>query len=97
MYLLKIRPVAIPTNPQVFHTPSPKCLKMRAMKVANLSDDSLVIEFDLQEFRILSTALNSMCNGAHILDDLEERLSGAKDKAESLLISIRTLSSTLDR
>jgi len=70
---------------------------MWAMKVANLSDDSLVIEFDLQEFRILSTALNSMCNGAHILDDLEERLSGAKDKAESLLISIRTLSSTLDR
>jgi hypothetical protein len=67
------------------------------MRVASLSDKGLLIEVDLQELRILSTALNTVCNGGRILDDLEERLNGTKDKAESLLISIRALNSIFDR
>jgi hypothetical protein len=67
------------------------------MRVASLSDKGLLIEVDLQELRILSTALNTVCNDGRILDDVEERLSGTKDKAESLLISIRALNSIFDR
>jgi hypothetical protein len=67
-----------------------------AMRVASLSDTGLLIEVDLQELRILSTAMNTVCNG-HILDDLEERLTGTRDTAESLLISIRALCSIFDR
>jgi hypothetical protein len=67
------------------------------MRVASLSDRGLLIEVDLEELRILSTALNTACNCGRILDDLEERLSGTKDKAESLLISIRALNSIFDR
>jgi hypothetical protein len=67
------------------------------VRVAGLSDKGLLIEVDLQELRILSTALNTVCNRGRLLDDLEERLSGTKDKAESLLISIRGLNLIFDR
>lgn len=67
------------------------------MRAASLSDKGLLIEVDLQELRILGAALNTVCNSGHILDDLEERLSGTRDKAESLLISIRALNSIFDR
>ena len=67
------------------------------MRAASLSDTGLLIEVDLQELRILGSALNSVCNSGRILDDLEERLSGTREKAESLLISIRDLNSIFDR
>jgi len=67
------------------------------MRAASLSDTGLLIEVDLQELRILGTALNTVCNSERILDDLEERLSGTKEKAESLLVSIRGLNSIFDR
>jgi hypothetical protein len=67
------------------------------VRVAGLSDKGLLIEVDLQELRILSTALNTVCNRERLLDNLEERLSGTKDKAESLLISIRGLNLIFDR
>ena|ERR1700730_2536430 len=68
-----------------------------AMRTANMSETGLLIEVDVQELRILAAALSIMCNAAHILDDLEERLSGTKDKAETLLFSIRSLNSIFDR
>lgn len=67
------------------------------MRAASLSDKGLLIEVDLQELRILGTALNTVCNNGRILDDLEERLIGTREKAESLLISIRDLNSIFDR
>jgi hypothetical protein len=67
------------------------------MKVASLCDKGLLIEVDLQELRILNAALNSVCNGGQVLDGLEERLSGSRDKAETLLAYIRSLNSIFDR
>jgi hypothetical protein len=66
------------------------------MRETHLSDKGLRIEVDVEELRILAAALNLLCNGENILDDLEERLTGAKDKAENLLISIRSLNSLFD-
>jgi hypothetical protein len=66
------------------------------MRGAHLSDKGLRIEVDVEELRILATALNLLCNGKNILDDLEERFTGANDKAENLLISIRSLNSLFD-
>jgi hypothetical protein len=66
------------------------------MKTANISDTGLLLEVDAHELRILAAALSLVCNGGHILDDLEERLSGTKDKAETLLVSIRHLNSIFD-
>jgi hypothetical protein len=67
------------------------------MRAINLSDTGLLIEVDVQELRILTTALNVVCNGEHVLDDLEQKLSGTKDKAETLLASIRSLNFIFDR
>jgi hypothetical protein len=66
------------------------------MRDAHLSDTVIRIEVDVEELRILAAALNLLCNGENILDDLEERLIGAKDKSENLLISIRSLNSLFD-
>ena len=66
------------------------------MKTTNISDTGLLLEVDVQELRILAAALSMVCNAGHILDDLEERLSGTKDKAETLLVSIRYLNSIFD-
>jgi hypothetical protein len=66
------------------------------MRVANFSENSAVIEVDLQELKILGTALNALCNGGR-KDDLEEGLGGTREKAESLLISILSLNSLLER
>jgi hypothetical protein len=66
------------------------------MRAPHLSDTGIRIEVDVEELRILATALNLLCNGENILDDLEERLSGAKDKAENLLIAFRSLASLFD-
>jgi hypothetical protein len=67
------------------------------MRATNLSDKGLLIEVDVQELRILATALKVVCNGGHVLDDLEQRLSGTRDKAETLLVSLRSLNSIFDR
>jgi hypothetical protein len=67
------------------------------MRTVNMSETGLLIEVDVQELRILAAAMSMVCNAAHILDDLEERLSGTKDKAETLLFSIRSLNSIFDR
>jgi hypothetical protein len=67
------------------------------MRTIHLSDTGLLIEVDVQELRILATALNVVCNGGQVLDDLEHKLSGTKDKAESLLVSIRSLNFIFDR
>jgi hypothetical protein len=67
------------------------------MRAPNLSDTGVRIEVDVEELRILAAALNVICNDENILDDLEERLTGARDKAETLLISIRSLNSLFDR
>ena len=66
------------------------------MREAHLSDKGLRIEVDIEELRILAAALNLLCNGENILDDLEERLTGATEKAENLLISISSLNSLFD-
>lgn len=66
------------------------------MKAPHLSDTGIRIEVDVEELRILATALNLMCNREDNLADLEERLTGAKEKAEALLISIRSLASLFD-
>jgi hypothetical protein len=66
------------------------------MKTTNISDTGLVLEVDLQELRILAAAMSMVCNGGHVLDDLEEKLSGTKEKAETLLVSIRYLNSIFD-
>jgi hypothetical protein len=67
------------------------------MRTINLSDTGLLIEVDVEELRILAAALNVVCNGGHVLDDLEQKLSGTKDKAETLLVSIRSLNFIFDR
>ncbi|MGC1906591.1 MAG: hypothetical protein WA715_22425 [Candidatus Acidiferrum sp.] len=67
------------------------------MRTINLSDTGLLIEVDVQELRILAAALNVVCNGGHVLDDLEQKVSGTKDKAETLLVSIRSLNFIFDR
>jgi hypothetical protein len=67
------------------------------MRAANLSDSGLLIELDVQELRILAAALTALCNNGHVLANLEDRLSGANDKAETLLVSIRSLNSIFDR
>ena len=67
------------------------------MRAANLSDSGLLIELDVQELRILAAALTALCNNRYVLANLEDRLSGANDKAESLLVSIRSLNSIFDR
>jgi len=53
------------------------------MREAHLSDTGIRIEVHVEELRILADALNHLCNGENILDDLEERLTGAKDKSEN--------------
>jgi hypothetical protein len=67
------------------------------MRTAQVSDTGLLIEIDVQELRILAAALTKVCNDGHILDDLDERLDGSKDKAETLLFSIRSLNAIFDR
>jgi hypothetical protein len=67
------------------------------MRAANLSDSGLLIELDVQELRILAAALTALCNNGHVLANLEDRLSGANDKAETLLVSLRSLNSIFDR
>ena len=66
------------------------------MREAQLSNTGIRIEVDVQELRILVAALNLLCNGENILDDLEERFTGTNDKAENLLISNRSLNALFD-
>jgi hypothetical protein len=67
------------------------------MRAANLSDSGLLIELDVQELRILAAALTIVCNRGQLVADLEDRLSGTKDSAETLLVSLRSLNSIFDR
>jgi hypothetical protein len=66
------------------------------MRAPHLSDAGIRIEDDVEELRLLAAALNLLCNRENILDDLEERFTGTNDKAENLLISIRSLNSLFD-
>jgi hypothetical protein len=88
--------VTIPTNSTFSQNPTTFVARLAPMRETHLSDKGLRIEVDVEELRILAAALNLLCNGENILDDLEERLAGAKDKAENLLISIRSLNSLFD-
>jgi len=67
------------------------------MRTVNLSEAGLLIQVDVQELQILTAALNALCNVGDILDELEQRHGGTKDKAETLLISIRSLNALFDR
>lgn len=67
------------------------------MRTASLSEAGLLIQVDVQELQILTAALNALCNVGDILDELEQRHGGTKDKAETLLISIRSLNALFDR
>jgi len=88
--------VIIPTNSKFSRNLATLIETLAPMREAHLSDTGLRIEVDVEELRILAAALNLLCNGENILDDLEERLTGAKDKAENLLTSIRSLNSLFD-
>jgi hypothetical protein len=88
--------VAIPTNSKFSRNPTTLIERLAPMREAQLSNTGIRIEVDVQELRILAAALNLLCNGENILDDLEERFSGTKDKAENLLISIRSLDALFD-
>jgi hypothetical protein len=67
------------------------------MRTANLSDAGLLIQVDVQELRILAAALNALCNVGDILEQLEQRRGGTKEKAEMLLVSIRSLNALFER
>ena len=67
------------------------------MRAAKLSDSGLLLEVDVQELRILAAALTTVCNSGQVLANLEDRLGGTRDKAETLLVSIRSLTSIFDR
>jgi hypothetical protein len=88
--------VAITTNSKFSRNPTTLIERLAPMREAQLSNTGIRIEVDVQELRILVAALNLLCNGENILDDLEERFSGTKDKAENLLISIRSLDALFD-
>ena len=88
--------VTIPTNSAFSGNPAAFIERLAAMRAPHLSDTGIRMEVDVEELRILATALNLLCNGENTLDDLEERLSGAKDKAENLLIAFRSLASLFD-
>jgi hypothetical protein len=47
------------------------------MREAHLSDTGYELKLTLKNYK------SSLCNGENILDDLEERLTGARDKSEN--------------
>jgi hypothetical protein len=54
-----------------------------------------VIELDVNELKILSTALNLLSNVGCIEEDFRQETGGTIEKVENLLISIHALTSML--
>jgi hypothetical protein len=67
------------------------------MRVATFMDRSAVVELDVQELKILSTALNLLCNLGCIEEEFEDSTNATIEKVESLLIAVHSLTSTLER
>jgi hypothetical protein len=65
------------------------------MTVTSYSDHLAVIELDVNELKILSTALNLLSNVGCIEEDFRQGTGGTRVQVESLLISIHSLTSML--
>jgi hypothetical protein len=67
------------------------------MRVATFMDRSAVVELDVQELKILSTALNLLCKLGCIEEEFEDSTNATIEKVESILIAVHSLTSTLER